>query len=253
MIKFFRKIRHRLLAENKFSRYLLYAIGEIILVVIGILIALQINEESTRRKNTIIESEILIDLKTEFEFNLQELEKAIEISNSIVINSKGLLRACWDDRNLISEDSILYFLSKSIMFSEQIFKYDNSVQLELINTGKQSMIKNKDIRRFISSWNNQLELIKYQEKVVDDFRHNAIDIFLDIGNNSVLMYGNSISEIDDIQTRSNFSLLKSNQFENVLSIYAATSNHLAIKKYSEMIDQISDIIVVIDNTLKNDG
>src|SRR5210317_500403 len=119
MIKFFRKIRQKLLTENKFSKYFLYAIGEIVLVVIGILIALQINEESTRRKNTIIESEILLDLKTEFEFNLQELEKAIEISNSIVINSKGLLRACWDDRNLISEDSIQFFLSKSIMFSEQ--------------------------------------------------------------------------------------------------------------------------------------
>jgi uncharacterized membrane protein YgaE (UPF0421/DUF939 family) len=43
MIKFFRKIRKHLLAENKFSKYLIYAIGEIILVVIGILIALQIN------------------------------------------------------------------------------------------------------------------------------------------------------------------------------------------------------------------
>ncbi len=43
MIKFFRKIRQKMLIENKFSKYLIYAIGEIILVVIGILIALQIN------------------------------------------------------------------------------------------------------------------------------------------------------------------------------------------------------------------
>ena len=43
MIKFFRKIRQRLLSENKFSKYLLYALGEIVLVVIGILIALRIN------------------------------------------------------------------------------------------------------------------------------------------------------------------------------------------------------------------
>ncbi len=42
MIKFFRKIRQRLLTENKFSKYLIYAIGEIVLVVIGILIALSI-------------------------------------------------------------------------------------------------------------------------------------------------------------------------------------------------------------------
>jgi hypothetical protein len=50
MLKFFRKIRQQLLSENKFSKYLLYAIGEIILVVIGILIALQLNMWSDDRK-----------------------------------------------------------------------------------------------------------------------------------------------------------------------------------------------------------
>ena len=46
MIKFFRKIRQRLLTENKFSKYLLYAIGEILLVFIGIMIALHVNNKN---------------------------------------------------------------------------------------------------------------------------------------------------------------------------------------------------------------
>jgi sensor domain CHASE-containing protein len=50
MIKFFRKIRQKMLTENKFSKYLLYAIGEIILVVIGILIAIQLNNLNENRK-----------------------------------------------------------------------------------------------------------------------------------------------------------------------------------------------------------
>ncbi|MFT6336478.1 MAG: hypothetical protein ACI86M_003478 [Saprospiraceae bacterium] len=50
MIKFFRKIRKRLLAEDKFSKYLIYTIGEIVLVVIGILIALQINNWNQKRQ-----------------------------------------------------------------------------------------------------------------------------------------------------------------------------------------------------------
>ena len=49
MIKFFRIIRQQLLPENKFSKYLIYAIGEIVLVVIGILIALQINNSNNKR------------------------------------------------------------------------------------------------------------------------------------------------------------------------------------------------------------
>ncbi|MCW9037723.1 MAG: DUF6090 family protein [Altibacter sp.] len=71
MIKFFRKIRQRLLTENKFSKYLLYAIGEIILVVIGILIALQINTWNDGRKARIAENNffenILLDLEKDNE------------------------------------------------------------------------------------------------------------------------------------------------------------------------------------------
>ncbi len=54
MIKFFRRIRYKLLIENRFTRYLLYAIGEIVLVVFGILIALEINNQNELRKNELI-------------------------------------------------------------------------------------------------------------------------------------------------------------------------------------------------------
>ncbi|MEO9887119.1 MAG: DUF6090 family protein [Balneola sp.] len=67
MLKFFRKIRQKLLSENKFSKYLIYAIGEIILVVIGILIALQINnwneQRNTREKELVYLNGIRNDLE----------------------------------------------------------------------------------------------------------------------------------------------------------------------------------------------
>lgn len=69
MIKFFRRIRHNLIMENKTSKYFKYAIGEIILVVIGILIALQINNWNEERKAQKEEQQlyktILSDLKTD--------------------------------------------------------------------------------------------------------------------------------------------------------------------------------------------
>ncbi len=58
MIKFFRKIRQNMIKENKVSKYLLYAIGEIILVVIGILIALQVNTWNEYRKDRVSEKEL---------------------------------------------------------------------------------------------------------------------------------------------------------------------------------------------------
>lgn len=77
MIKFFRKIRLKLLSESKFSRYLIYAIGEIILVVIGILIALQINNWNENRKS----SEIRINY---YEQILQDLAKDTTYINGYI-------------------------------------------------------------------------------------------------------------------------------------------------------------------------
>ena len=61
MIKFFRHIRQNLIMENKTSKYFKYAIGEIVLVVIGILIALQINNWNENRKNNLWEQQFLTD------------------------------------------------------------------------------------------------------------------------------------------------------------------------------------------------
>tara|TARA_B100000949_G_scaffold214142_1_gene209453 strand:+ start:7695 stop:7895 length:201 start_codon:yes stop_codon:yes gene_type:complete len=63
MIKFFRKIRQRLLIENRFTKYLLYALGEIILVVLGILIALQINNWNQEQKDHKAEITYLKEIK----------------------------------------------------------------------------------------------------------------------------------------------------------------------------------------------
>lgn len=77
MIKFFRKIRQRLLSENKFGKYLLYAIGEIVLVVIGILIAIQINNRNELRKS---QDEVL-DIYNQIVFELNN--DISELSNNL--------------------------------------------------------------------------------------------------------------------------------------------------------------------------
>ncbi|MGB5270439.1 DUF6090 family protein [Eudoraea sp.] len=78
MLQFFRQIRQRLLTNNKFSKYLLYAVGEIVLVVIGILIALSINNWNEDRINSRREKVILNSLKSELIINLNELNTDYE-------------------------------------------------------------------------------------------------------------------------------------------------------------------------------
>ena len=85
MIQFFRKIRQRLLNENKLTKYLLYAIGEIFLVVIGILLALQINNWNDLRKQKQKEKFILRDLHQEFVFNRKLLDSIINQTRLTII------------------------------------------------------------------------------------------------------------------------------------------------------------------------
>jgi hypothetical protein len=77
MIKFFRQIRQKLLSDKQFSKYILYAIGEIFLVVIGILIALQINTWNEDRKNLEKENYYLNSIKTSISLSQSELDRVI--------------------------------------------------------------------------------------------------------------------------------------------------------------------------------
>ncbi|MBO3115107.1 hypothetical protein J4050_00005 [Winogradskyella sp. DF17] len=91
MIKFFRKIRYDLIEKNKTRKYLKYAVGEIVLVVIGILIALQINNWNENLKNKKEEISVLKELLSDSKTNLLSLEEDVflnqrAISSNILIN-----------------------------------------------------------------------------------------------------------------------------------------------------------------------
>lgn len=87
MIKLFRKIRQKILAENKLSKYLIYAIGEIILVVIGILIALSINNWNERRKEKELEKELVSVLITDLKSKKAEFVSDLAIGKTIIKQS----------------------------------------------------------------------------------------------------------------------------------------------------------------------
>ena len=84
MIKFFRKIRQKLLSENKFSKYLIYAIGEIILVVIGILIALTINNWNEKQKALVIDGNLVTAAVIELKSVKEELETNLKSNKRIL-------------------------------------------------------------------------------------------------------------------------------------------------------------------------
>ena len=82
MIKFFRKIRYDLMEKNKTGKYLKYAIGEIVLVGIGILIALQINNWNTERIKKTVENQYYQNIKRQITEDKQEIIACINSNNN---------------------------------------------------------------------------------------------------------------------------------------------------------------------------
>ena len=93
MLAFFRKIRKSIIESGSARKYLLYAIGEILLVVIGILIALQINNWNEWKKDRVREKEILSDLAETFELNIESLEEDIAFLQVLSQSSRVVLSA----------------------------------------------------------------------------------------------------------------------------------------------------------------
>jgi hypothetical protein len=93
MIKIFRRIRHKLLNEGNLKRYLIYAIGEILLVVIGILIALSINNWNEWRKDRLKEKVILNDLAKNIEINIQTFQNDLRMLEQWIHSSEIIILA----------------------------------------------------------------------------------------------------------------------------------------------------------------
>lgn len=104
MIKFFRKIRYSLLETEKTGKYFKYAIGEIILVVIGILIALSINNWNETKKERKLETKVLNELLASLENNY----------NSMV--SDSTYRALWNT----SSDIIIKFIESDLPYVDSL-------------------------------------------------------------------------------------------------------------------------------------
>ena len=143
MIKFFRKIRQRLLSENKLSKYLIYAIGEIILVVIGILIALQINNWNEQRKIDKIEYSYLNRLSVDLEDNITTWESLIKDEEKRFEATKQFIKFSLNK----DRDSVLNVLP----YFNIIARWDdltiNQVTFdEMKNSGKLDIISNDSIK-----------------------------------------------------------------------------------------------------------
>tara|TARA_Y100000385_G_scaffold73840_1_gene74499 strand:- start:436 stop:1167 length:732 start_codon:yes stop_codon:yes gene_type:complete len=146
MINLFKKVRKNLLSENKFSRYLIYAIGEIVLVVVGILIALQINIWNENRKLEILELSLLKEMKSNLMSDISDIKENIFFTEN-GINSANIILKSFEN-NIPYNDSLNKHFGKVPMVPK--FLMTENAYNSMNNEGIR-IIKNDSLRKAITN------------------------------------------------------------------------------------------------------
>ena len=179
MIKFFRRARRKLINEKHLSKYTLYAIGEILLVVIGILIALQLNQWNENSKDRKLEAEYYSRFKLELEENIRNAEDQIQYSEFQISNAEMLINALENDR--IYENNQYFFVGLEHLGNTYPTQYTNYVWTELLSNGKTSIIRNLDFREKLAFLNSEMiQAIGLQKELMENnynYRKLTADLF----------------------------------------------------------------------------
>jgi hypothetical protein len=160
-MKFFHILRQRFLKDNKFSKYLLYAVGEIMLVVIGILIALQVDTWNEERKIAAQEQQVLRSLHAEIEFNKTVLRECMNHIEQSIDTTHTLQAYLGPNHAGLSNKRVLGLLSASSYVPSCNVVTD--VLEELRSSGNLQFIQNREMRQAISRWSRAYQTLRSEE------------------------------------------------------------------------------------------
>lgn len=252
MIHFFRHIRQGLLSENRIRKYLLYALGEITLVMIGILLALQIDNWNDNKNIRNTEQQYLLALKEEFLFNKAELERVTNRNEENAANMVKLVNHMGPADSEVTEGEIGELLRGSLSYEIQ-FNPSQGVLDEIISSGKLGMFSSHELRFALSSWSGRLHTVRLDEQELLRLRYITIDIVRNEGNLRKAIYGPWLEETGIKQTRfqlGNLELLKSVPFEGHMVGVTTMSLNLHNHHYPVLDEEIDKILLLIDNEIK---
>ena len=227
MIKFFRKIRQRSVTENKFSKYLLYAIGEIILVVIGILIALQFNNWKENSVKHAKQKIYFKNLHRDLTNQLISIDDQISYESNFVTTAISLLNY-FNEQSFHQTDSA-FFSKLSILQSRKTFVITDPTYTDLLSSGNIDIIENTRFKDKLIQYYQELERT---EKIIQ----NNNSLFIDQQYASIFLSMGYYVSSDDLNTskyvpKTNMKLRSTyeNELENISkSLLKSSENKLKL-------------------------
>ena len=255
MLRLLKKMRYRLLTEHRLSRYLLYAVGEITLVVIGILIALAINNWKEEKALAVKEEVYLNGLLNEFAISKKKLEVLISVNQENLEGALTIVKFMSYPDSLPSEKVISALLIKTFA-RELSFNPNNSLLLEMVSSGSLKDLSNNDLRKELTNWLATLEDISKQEQGLAKQRDNVFEVFR-TGDFSIRTVFEELGDSPGSfelppgpRQISNLGLLKSVAFENNVLLFVSTCKATSDNHYLPLMDDLNAIISLIENEVK---
>ena len=261
MIKFFRKIRQNLLSEGKTGKYLKYAIGEIVLVVIGILIALSINNWNENKKDRKEEYQTLKSLQSEFIESRELFYKGQHHNKMIFEGMESLLEIL--DAEMVNENMVdsIYFHLNTSSWSSSTFEPSRGIVNSLINSGKLNIISNDKLKSHLIQWNDQVISFQNTQKLAQDYKFTylfpLISELTQLPSKLKLYSGNNNYDLSNVKPQEvDLELLKSKIFYNYLNqswVYSGSIlvNNTRTNRGGKILMALDNIISLIDKELEN--
>jgi NADPH-dependent 7-cyano-7-deazaguanine reductase QueF-like protein len=260
MIKFFRKIRQKLIGEKRFGKYLIYAIGEILLVVIGIIIAVSLGEwrQQVNDRNEVLSyyNNLALDLQ-EDKAQLLELIKVYKKSSLGLVSEIDKLQLDSYNQNTFYKG----FSNWNVYSSSSKFKPQIAIYTEIVSNGRLKLIKDKSLKsQLLKLYNNSYPDLKfYQNNTSATIRNTSTTEFSNIFR-WLLAFNNDGREITTIKLKNPLvqlseDWLKNKQsegfriFENQLALRFAISSGY-ISRYKAAVNDIELLESEISKVLK---
>ncbi len=254
MIKFFRRIRQNMVFKNKFSKYLLYAIGEIVLVVIGILIALSINNNNEQTKKRAQEVHYLENIKTDLHLNIAQINDYIKTRATAIVSAKTIIEHY--EGKPITDLEAFNVHTVNIYTWRKFFQSNNTFQ-ELVNSGNLALITNDSIKNIMLNIESLYKVMKDQEA---HFRYDAEILLYEPSYNLMDMYPivqNYTYQVSNGQAGERMQLSQEKFDEMLLDIKQKNGFVMAIYEFSVMNQQFEEmkamslqLLVLIDQEIE---
>lgn len=248
MTPLYRKIRKKMTNENKPIKYARYALGEIVLVVIGILIALQINTWNEERKERIEEKILLTNLKNEIDSNQKEIQLFLAYHGSSLRMLEKFLKEVGPEADHRKIDSLDHSIA-SIMWIPE-YQPKNGTLNSIVTSGKVNLIHNDSIIDLLSLWKSELEDYYANTIVIRQMNIQSINPVI-LKSYPAKDWASSVGATKTNKSMHKFpinELLRNPEFENLLLMRTINAEEL-FQKIKNLMAIQSSLIKKIDDAL----